>query len=61
MQASVLDVGSDVTIQRCSFFEILEIIFTFMHRNDNHMYIFRILYFLGRFTFAGFNDYTVNL
>ena len=43
VQASALDVGSDVTIQRYSFFEILEIIFTFMQR-QSHVYIPYTLY-----------------
>ena len=50
VQASALEVGSDVTIQRYSFFDKLELI---LHScNDNHMHIFRILYFLGRLTFS---------
>ena len=43
VQASALDIESDVTIQRYSFFEIQEIILNSC--NDNHMYIFRILFF----------------
>ena len=45
MQASALDVEFDVTILRYSFFELLELIL--QSCNVNHMYIFRILYFLG--------------
>ena len=52
VQASLMDVRSDVTIQRYSFFDL--------HSwNDNHMYIFCILYFLARFTsiFLMFQSY----
>ena len=44
-----LNIGSDITIQHYNFFEILKVI---LHScNVNHLYIYRILYFLGRFTF----------
>ena len=44
-KASALEIGSDVTIQRKSLFEIIELI---LHScNVNNMYIFRILYFSG--------------
>ena len=44
-KASALEVGSDVTIQRKSLFEIIELI---LHScNVNNMYIFRILYLTG--------------
>ena len=50
VQASTLNVGSEVTIQRYSFFEILEII---LHScNVNHLHIFRTIHFLGRFIFS---------
>ena len=59
VQVSALDVGSDVTIQRESFFEILELI---LHScNDIHMYIIRKMYFLGRFTFSLCFNHTMNL
>ena len=49
VHTSTLNVGSDVTIQRYSFFEILELI---LHScNVNRLHIFRILHFLGRFIF----------
>ena len=47
--SSTLNVGSDVTIQRYNFFEMLEII---LHScNVIHLHIFLILHFLGRFIF----------
>ena len=45
VQASALDVGSDVTIQRYIVFEILEVF-------NIHAATFRIFYFLDRFTFS---------
>ena len=57
VQASALDVGSDVTIQRYSFIEILELI---LHScNVNYVYIFRILYFLGRLTFQSYRELVI--
>ena len=49
VQASALDVGCDVTIQRYSFFEILEVI---LHSsNDNHMYMY--MYLTNKIPFLG--------
>ena len=49
VQASAFDVGSDVTMLRYSFFEILEII---LHScNINHLYTYTLYFFTGPLNF----------
>ena len=55
VQAYAMDIWSDVTIQRYSFFEILELTLHFC--NDNHQYIIPIPYTASLYFFLVFQSY----